>query len=59
MYEEEENYFFEDISDEVMEDDTLARLLSFNNVLIRKEFVYEERGFIDDCCRYDSCVFWL
>lgn len=34
VYEEEENYFFEDISDEVMEDDTLARLLSFNNVLI-------------------------
>ncbi|MDY3939548.1 MAG: 2-hydroxyacid dehydrogenase [Spirochaetia bacterium] len=34
VYEEEENFFFEDISDEVMPDDILARLLSFNNVLI-------------------------
>lgn len=34
VYEEEENFFFEDISDEVMPDDVLARLLSFNNVLI-------------------------
>jgi D-lactate dehydrogenase len=34
VYEEEEEYFFEDFSNEVMIDDDLARLLSFPNVLI-------------------------
>lgn len=34
VYEEEEHYFFEDFSGDVITDDTLARLLTFNNVLI-------------------------
>jgi len=34
VYEEEEDYFFEDFSNEVLPDDDLARLLSFPNVLI-------------------------
>ena len=34
VYEEESEYFFEDFSDEVLTDDILARLLSFNNVII-------------------------
>jgi len=34
VYEEEEEFFFEDFSNEVMVDDDLARLLSFPNVLI-------------------------
>lgn len=34
VYEEEENYFFEDMSNEIIGDDDLARLLSFPNVLI-------------------------
>jgi D-lactate dehydrogenase len=34
VYEEESGYFFDDMSDRVMSDDTLARLLSFNNVII-------------------------
>jgi len=34
VYEEEDQYFFEDFSNEVLTDDTLARLLSFPNVLI-------------------------
>ena len=34
VYEEEGNYFYEDISDAIMLDDTLARLLSFNNVYV-------------------------
>ena len=34
VYEEEEEYFFEDLSNEVLVDDDLARLLSFPNVLI-------------------------
>lgn len=34
VYEEEEEYFFEDMSNKIMEDDDLARLLSFPNVLV-------------------------
>jgi len=34
VYEEEEDYFFEDFSAETIGDDTLARLLTFPNVLI-------------------------
>jgi len=34
VYEEEEAYFFEDKSNEIIADDDLARLLSFPNVLI-------------------------
>ncbi|MCH3917434.1 MAG: 2-hydroxyacid dehydrogenase [Spirochaetia bacterium] len=34
VYEEEANYFFEDFSNDVITDDILARLLSFNNVLL-------------------------
>ncbi|NJK84831.1 MAG: 2-hydroxyacid dehydrogenase [Bacteroidales bacterium] len=34
VYEEESQYFFEDLSDRVLSDDILARLLTFNNVII-------------------------
>ncbi len=34
VYEEESEYFFEDLSDWVITDDILARLLTFNNVII-------------------------
>lgn len=34
VYEEESDYFFEDFSADIIDDDLLARLLSFNNVLI-------------------------
>jgi D-lactate dehydrogenase len=34
VYEEESQYFFEDLSDRVLGDDILARLLTFNNVII-------------------------
>lgn len=34
VYEEESEYFFEDLSNRVLTDDVLARLLSFNNVII-------------------------
>lgn len=34
VYEEESEYFFEDRSDEVIMDDVLARLLTFNNVIV-------------------------
>jgi len=34
VYEEESNYFFEDFSNSIIDDDILARLLTFPNVLI-------------------------
>lgn len=34
VYEEEEGVFFQDLSEQVLQDDTLARLLTFPNVLI-------------------------
>ena len=34
VYEEESEYFFEDFSDRVMTDDLLARLTTFNNVVV-------------------------
>ena len=34
VYEEEEAVFFQDVSDKILQDDTLARLLTFPNVLI-------------------------
>lgn len=34
VYEEEGDYFFEDKSDRIIDDDVLARLLSFNNVIV-------------------------
>ncbi len=34
VYEEESDYFFEDFSEEIIDDDVLARILSFPNVLV-------------------------
>lgn len=34
VYEEESAYFFEDLSSDILEDDKLARLLTFHNVLV-------------------------
>lgn len=34
VYEEEADYFFEDHSTEILDDDVLARLLTFNNVIV-------------------------
>lgn len=34
VYEEEEGLFFEDHSDDILQDDVISRLMSFNNVLI-------------------------
>ena len=40
VYEEEEEYFFEDMSNKIIEDDILGRLLSFHNVLITSHQAY-------------------
>ena len=34
VYEQEENLFFQDLSDVIIQDDVIARLISFPNVLI-------------------------
>ena len=34
VYEEEEGIFFQDLSNEVLQDDVLARLLTFPNVIV-------------------------
>ena len=34
VYEEEEGVFFQDLSDQILQDDVLARLMTFPNVLI-------------------------
>jgi len=34
VYEEEESIFFQDLSDQVLQDDVLARLLTFPNTLV-------------------------
>lgn len=40
VYEEESEYFFEDRSDQILTDDVLARLLTFNNVIITSHQAY-------------------
>lgn len=43
VYEEEGDYFYEDVSDSFIDDDTLARLLSFNNVIVTSHQAYFTR----------------
>ncbi len=40
VYEEESKYFFEDFSDSVIHDEVLARLTTFNNVLITSHMAF-------------------
>ena len=47
VYEEEADYFFEDLSGEVIEDDTLARLLTFPNVIITSHQAFFTREALD------------
>ena len=47
VYEEEENYFFEDKSNQVIEDDILGRLLYFSNVLITSHQAYFTKEAVD------------
>jgi len=43
VYEEEEGLFFEDHSEDIIQDDTIARLMTFQNVLITSH-----QGFLTD-----------
>lgn len=67
VYEEEGDYFYEDKSDKIIDDDVLARLLSFNNVIVtsHQAFFTKEAMFniaettlqnIEDYCLHRSLV---
>jgi D-lactate dehydrogenase len=51
VYEEEEGVFFEDLSGQVLEDDVLARLLTFPNVLITSHQAFLTREALNDIAR--------
>lgn len=48
VYEEEEGIFFEDLSNEVLQDDELARLLTFPNVLVTSHQAFLTREALAD-----------
>lgn len=51
VYEEEEGVFFEDLSGEVLQDDELARLLTFPNVLITAHQAFLTREALSEIAR--------
>lgn len=51
VYEEEEGIFFEDLSGQVLQDDDLARLLTFPNALITSHQAFLTREALEDICR--------
>lgn len=51
VYEEEGDYFFEDLSDQVITDDVLARLLTFHNVLVTSHQAFFTREAIANIAR--------
>ena len=48
VYENERDYFYEDESASVLEDDTLARLLSFNNVVLTSHQAFLTKEALDN-----------
>ncbi len=48
VYEEESEYFFEDFSTSMVMDDTLARLLTFNNVLVTSHQAFLTREALEN-----------
>jgi len=51
VYEEEEGVFFEDLSGEVLQDDLLARMLTFPNVLITAHQAFLTHEALNDIAR--------
>ena len=51
VYEEEEGIFFEDLSGEVLQDDELARLLTFHNVLVTAHQAFLTREALSEIAR--------
>ncbi|MCH5182960.1 MAG: 2-hydroxyacid dehydrogenase [Oscillospiraceae bacterium] len=54
VYEEEADVFFEDRSDDILQDDTLARLLSMPNVLVTSHQAFLTREALDTIAR-ETC----
>jgi len=54
VYEEEEGIFFEDVSDEVLQDDDLSRLLTFPNVLITAHQAFLTKEALAEIARVTS-----
>ncbi|HBN74888.1 MAG TPA: hydroxyacid dehydrogenase, partial [Planctomycetaceae bacterium] len=48
VYEEEAGIFFNDISDQILNDDVLARLMTFNNVVITSHQAFLTREALDN-----------
>jgi D-lactate dehydrogenase len=48
VYEEEADYFYKDTSDKILNDDILARLLSFNNVILTSHQAFFTREALDN-----------
>lgn len=51
VYEEEDGVFFEDLSDQIMMDETLVRLMSFPNVMITAHQAFLTREALDEIAR--------
>ena len=51
VYEEEGEYFYEDKSDKIIDDDTLARLLSFPNVIVTSHQAFFTREAMQNIAR--------
>lgn len=51
VYEEEEGIFFEDLSDRVLQDDELSRLLTFPNVLVTSHQAFFTREALEEIAR--------
>jgi len=51
VYEEEEGVFYEDHSSHIMEDDTLARLLTFPNVVVTGHQAFFTREALENIAR--------
>lgn len=51
VYEEEEGIFFEDLSDQVLQDDDLSRLLTFPNVLITSHQAFLTQEALNEIAR--------
>ena len=51
VYEGEEELFFKDLSDEIINDDTIERLMSFNNVIITPHQAFFTKEALDEIAR--------
>jgi D-lactate dehydrogenase len=51
VYEEEAHYFYKDTSDKIISDDVLARLLSFNNVILTSHQGFFTREALENIAR--------